>query len=630
MLSTCRESAAPSRMLSGRSAWARVSVLVVGVQMLCAQDGPALYRRFCAACHEPGSADRAPERSYLAGMSPERIVSAMDGGVMFNQARPLSSIQRDAVAEFISGKKLGSGKLEDEPAPSSFCAGAPAKFQVSGSAPAWNGWGANPENQRYQPQGFSATDLSRLKLKWVFGFPGDIRAYSQPTVVGGRLFTGSSAGRVYSLDAKTGCVFWSFRATSFVRSAVMLAPAAIGYVAVFGDGRANVYALDAATGKLQWKVHVDDHPASSVTGGVKIHQNRVYVPVASGEERLAFDSRYECCTFRGSVVALDLATGRQVWKTYIIPEKPHRSGTNRRGVARYGPAGAGIWSSPTVDTRKNVLYVGTGNSSSDPPSPQSDAIVALSLDDGRMLWWKQLAYAGAYNLACGTLRESINCPDSSGEDYDFGSSPILADLPDGRRALVAGQKSGWVHAIDPDRQGQVLWQRRLGRGGVFGGIQWGPAADHNNVYVAISDVDDRRRLLPSGDAVRELNPFSGGGLFGLDLATGTIKWQAEPDRCDDRRPCSPAQSAAITVAGSVVFSGSMIGRLRGYFTETGQVLWTYDTSRSFETVNGVKARGGAIDGPGPVVVHGMLYTNSGYGLYGGHPGNVLLAFALLD
>jgi len=367
-----------------------------------------------------------------------------------------------------------------------------------------------------------------------------------------------------------------------------------------------------------------------VTGGIKIHDGRVYVPIASGEERLAFDGQYECCTFRGSVVALELATGRQVWKTYMIPEEPRRTQINRRGVQQYGPAGAGVWSSPTVDTKKHVLYVGSGNSSSDPPAPQSDALVALSLDDGRMLWWKQLAYAGAYNLACGTLRESTNCPDSSGEDYDFGSAPILVELSDGRRALIAGQKSGWVHAIDPEHKGQVLWQRRLGRGGVFGGIQWGAAVDRKNVYAAIADVDDKRRVLPSGDSVRELNPFSGGGLFGLDLATGAIQWQAEPDKCDDRRPCSPAQSAAITVAGSVVFSGSLIGRLRGYSAEDGQVLWTYDTNRVFETVNGVKARGGAIDGPGPVIIDHILYTNSGYGLYGGQPGNVLLAFAIID
>jgi polyvinyl alcohol dehydrogenase (cytochrome) len=606
-----------------------VTLFLISQVALFARDSASLYRRFCGSCHESEGVQRAPNRRALSEMSAERILASMESGVMFNYARPLASNQRDAVAEYLSGKKLGSGKTEDEPKQSSFCTQAPGHFDVAISSPRWNGWGLNPQNQRYQLQGFSAADLPRLKLKWAFGFPGDIRAYSQPTVVGRRLFIGSASGRVYSLDAKTGCVFWSFRAASFVRNAVIIAPSADGYIAVVGDGRANVYALDAATGKLRWKIRVDDHPASSVTGGIQIHDNRVYVPVASGEERSALDSQYECCTFRGSVVALGLATGRQIWKAYTIPEKPRRTKVNRRGVQQYGPSGAAIWSSPTVDVKKNALYVATGNSYSDPAAPQSNAVVALSIDAGRMLWWKQLTPGDAYNLACGMLRDNTNCPEAQGQDYDFGSAAILVDLSEGRRALVAGQKSGWVHAIDPDHQGKILWQRRIARGGVFGGIQWGPAADANNVYAAISDVDDRRRVLPSGEYVRELNPLSGGGLFALDLATGRTKWQAQPERCDDRQPCSPAQSAAISIAGDVVFSGSISGHLRGYSAATGDVVWTYDTYRPFETVNGVKARGGAIDGPGPVIVDGMLYTNSGYGLYGGQSGNVLLAFSAM-
>ncbi len=611
---------------------ARLLLLLSTIQPMCAQDGASLYRRFCAACHESGAIERAPIRSHLSEMSAERILGSMESGVMFNQARPLASNQRDAVAEYLAGKKLGSGKAEDEPDRSAFCSGAPGTFESPFSAPHWNGWGLTPENSRYQPPamaGLSATDLPRLKLKWAFGFPGDIRAYSQPTIAGGRLFTGSASGRIYSLDVKTGCLFWSFRAASFARSAVVIAPLAGRYIAMFGDGRANVYALDAATGKLLWKTTADDHPARRITGGIKIHNNRAYVPVASGEESSALDPMYGCCTFRGSVVALDLATGRQIWKTFVIPNEPRPTKTNLRGVQQYGPSGAGIWSSPTIDVKRNALYVTTGDSYSDPAAPQSDAVVALSLDTGRILWWKQLTPGDAYNIACGPLRDNTNCPEAQGPDYDFGASAILIELPEARRALIAGQKSGWVHSVDPDRNGEILWQRRIARGGVTGGIQWGPAADRDHVYAAISDIDDRRRLIPGGGTLRELNPLAGGGLFALALATGATKWQAEPGACDDRRPCSPAQSAAVTVAGNIVFSGALSGHLRAYSAATGEVLWTYDTYRPFETINGVKAHGGSIDGPGPVIVDGMLYTNSGYGLYGGQPGNVLLAFSLL-
>jgi polyvinyl alcohol dehydrogenase (cytochrome) len=606
-----------------------ITLFLISQPALFTQDSASLYERFCASCHESEGVQRAPNRRALSEMSAERILASMESGSMFNYARPLASNQRDAVAEYLSGKKFHSGKTEDEPVKSAFCRGAPGAFDNPFSTLYWNGWERTPENHRYQPSAIARlaiADLPNLKLKWAFGFPGDIRAYSQPTIIGGRLFVGSAAGRVYSLDAKTGCIFWSFRAASFVRSTVIVASLGDRYAAIFGDGRANVYALDAAHGGLLWKTTVDDHPARRITGGITIHNHRVYVPVASGEESSAIDPLYQCCTFRGSVVALELASGRHLWKSFVIPDEPRPTKKQRRGVQQYGPSGAGIWSSPTVDLKRNVLYVTTGNSYSDSAAPQSNAFVALSLDTGRLAWWKVFIGGDAFNGACVPLRDNTNCPEAQGPDFDFAASAILADLPEERRALIAGQKSGWIYAVDPDRNGELLWQRRIARGGLAGGIQWGAAADQNHVYVAIADTDDRRRLMPGGVSVRELNPFAGGGLFALALSTGATKWQADPIACDDRRPCSPGQSAAVSIAGDIVFSGSISGHLRAYSVATGEVVWTYDTYRPFETVNGVKARGGAIDGPGPVIVDGMVYTNSGYGLYGGQSGNVLLAF----
>jgi len=240
----------------------------------------------------------------------------------------------------------------------------------------------------------------------------------------------------------------------------------------------------------------------------------------------------------------------------------------------------------------------------------------------------------AFNLACGAAG-GVNCPESNGPDFDFGSSPILVNLSNGKRALIAGQKSGMVHALDPDQQGEVLWQVRVGQGGTAGGVQWGSAVDDQNVYVALSDVSSTRSANPVPNAqksftgnYRVLDPKKGGGLFALRLATGERAWYAPPPGCGEKLGCSPAQSAAVTLIPGVVFSGSLDGHLRGYSTKDGRIVWDVDTAQGFPTVDGVKANGGSIDGPGPVVVGGTLYVNSGYGFIGGMPGNVLLAYSV--
>jgi len=195
-------------------------------------------------------------------------------------------------------------------------------------------------------------------------------------------------------------------------------------------------------------------------------------------------------------------------------------------------------------------------------------------------------------------------------------------LRSGQRVLVVGQKSGVVHALDPDQEGKILWQTRVGKGGPLGGIMWGSAADQDHVYVANSDV----RFSPSG--YKTLDPNAGGGLFALDLATGKISMQVAPVPCGSRSRCSPALSAAVTAIPGVVFSGGVSGLLRAYDTDDARLLWEVDTAREYPVVNGVSARGGAMDGPGPTIVDGMLYVNSGYAQWGGQSGNVLLAFEI--
>jgi polyvinyl alcohol dehydrogenase (cytochrome) len=581
---------------------------------LAAPDGADLYTRNCAVCHEALAV--LQNHVALKTMSPEYIVNVLNNGAMRLQAAKLTPNERAAVAEFLTGKPVPSVPASD----AGKCTGpAPTSF----AGPAWNGWGADLENSRSQSAemaGLTADQVPRLKLKWAFGFPGDYSAYSQPAIAGGRVFVGSIGGHVYSLDAEKGCAYWTFDAGAGVRSALTIGP---GDVAYFGDVHANVYAVNANTGNLVWKTSADDYPTARITAAPKLYEGRLYVGVASRDEWHSTDPRFECCKFRGSVLALDAKTGKQIWKTYTISETARPTKKTKAGTQLWGPSGVGVWTSPTIDVQRKVLYIGTGDGYSEPATPHSDAILALDLGTGKIVWARQITEGDVFNGNCLQAKVST-CPDKVGPDSDFGSSPILRTLASGRRVLIAGQKSGVLHALDPDDKGRILWQTRIGKGGMLGGIQWGPAADRETAYVALSDLG----LIPAPEGVIP-DPKTGGGLFAIQMATGEKLWSALPPDGGCQTPhCSPAQSAAVTVIPGVVFSGSLDGHLRAYSSRDGKILWDYDTVRNFETVNGVPAKGGALDGPGPAVSGGIVVTNSGYGFFNGMPGNVLLAFGV--
>ena len=507
-----------------------------------------------------------------------------------------------------------------DPTNNAKCANNSDGFPQRLDGPRWNGWGVDINNSRFQPTamaGLTPEQVPRLQLKWAFGFPGASTANAQPTIVGGLLFVGGNDRKVYALDAKSGCTRWTFATEAVVRTAISVGPiSGTDQLAVFfGDVRGSAYAVNATTGALMWKTKVDDHPAARIVGAPTLYSGALYVPVSSFEEATGSQPTYQCCTFRGSVVALDSATGKQIWKTYTIPEAPRPTNRNAIGTQLYGPAGAAVWSAPTIDVQRHAVYVATGNSYSNPPSDTSDAILAFDLATGRMLWHRQATARDSFVVACyGT--DQTNCPENHGPDSDFGQSPILVSLHNGQRVLVVGQKSGVVYALDPDQEGKILWQTRIGKGGPLGGIMWGSAADEEHVYVANSDL--RGSMSP--------DPAAGGGLFALDLATGKISLEVPPVPCGDRSQCSPALSSAVTEIPGVVFSGGVSGYLRAYATADAKLLWEVDTAHEFRTVNGISANGGAMDGPGPTIVDGMLYVDSGYAQWGGLPGNVLLAF----
>lgn len=595
------------------------SALVLGQEPPLGTPGQVVYRQHCASCHDaaPGSAEasRAPSREALREKSRDMIVAALSaGGSMAPMATGLTAVEKAAVAAFLS--PVASAPADPT---AGRCAVQPDTLPDPARLPQWNGWGNDPTNARFQPAaaaGLTPRTVPRLALKWAFGIPGGTAMTAQPTVFAGRLFFGSESGVVYALDAATGCTYWQFKAAGGVRSAVSVGPVAgtrpVRYAAYFGDFRANVYAVDARTGDEIWRVKVEDHASARITGAPTLAEGRLYVPVSSLEELPGARPDYPCCTFRGSVVALDASTGRQVWKTYTIPEAPAMAGQNARGTPLWKPAGAAVWAAPTVDLARKVVYVATGNAYTEPAPPTSDAVLALSLDTGAIQWVSQVTPDDAYVVGC--KPDNDNCPDDVGPDFDFGSSPILRRLGSGRSVIVVGQKSGVAYGMDPDRKGAVVWRYRAGQGSALGGIEWGSAADDRAMYIPVSDVLHAEA----------------GGLHAVGIGSGERIWHtpAPALSCKGGMGCSAAQSAAISVMPGVVFSGAIDGHLRAYDTGDGRIIWDFDTVRDFETVNGVQASGGSIDGPGPTIAGGMVYTGSGYGRWRGRPGNVLLAFGV--
>src|SRR2546425_5924079 len=586
-----------------------------------------LFKQDCASCHETAAAApgaRIPPVSVLKAMTPTAILRALESGIMKSQAAVLSANERQAVANFL-GTAVTVERKRDEianPCP----AGAGWK-----DAPGWSTWGAGLTNMRFQAAkeaGLRAEDLPKLSVKWAFAFPDTVVLRSQPAVYRGRVFVGSQDGSVYSLDAETGCVHWSTTVQAEVRSGITVAEVEGKPALFFGDSSGYLYGLDAATGKQLWKLSLDDHPTAKATSTPVFYQGRLYVGMSSLEEAISVSPAYVCCTFRGSVSAVQASDGKVVWKTYMVEGTPKEQPKTKRGSAVMGPSGVGVWTAPTLDTDHGVMYVTTGDNYSDPPTPFSDAVVALQMSTGGILWSKQLTAGDAWNSSC-YLAGKVNCPDSDGPDFDFASSAALVSLGNGRRALLLGQKSGMAYAIDPDRRGQILWRGRGGEGGTVGGIEWGGATEGRNFYVALSDVGFAVQLKPgSNDRKYELDPKKGGGMFAFRVDNGQRIWQTPPPGCGDRRPWSPAQSAAVTAIPGAVFSGSLDGHLRAYCATSGKILWDYDTNREFKNVNGVSGHGGVLDWVGPIVAGGMLFVNSGSAQRNGLPGNVLLAFGV--
>jgi polyvinyl alcohol dehydrogenase (cytochrome) len=579
--------------------------------------GAEIYGGVCSACHDAGL-NRAPQRTMLELMTPESIDLALTEGVMRAQGAGLTQKDRRMVAEYISGRPMG-GQIR----PPLMCVGHARRFDM-GDPPALAGWGLTPSNSHAIPTelaGIGRGDVAGLKLKWAVAFPNAIRARSQPTVAGGAIFVGSHDGTVFALDWKTGCARWTFHAAAEVRTGIVVSPWRAGNAAAkplvyFGDLVGGVYAVNARTGTLVWKSRPDPHPNTTITAAPVLHGDRLYVAVSSLEEARAASPSYACCTFRGSMVAYDAATGAVVWQTFMT-DPPVEQGLSSSGVRLFGPSGVALWNSPAIDEKRGRLYFGTGDNYSAPDTATSDSIVALDLATGKIAWSYQAQEKDAWNVACDRA-EKANCPAENGPDFDFGAGVVLASASNGRDYILAGQKSGMLYAVDPD-SGKLVWKTKVGRGGVIAGIHFGLAAVGDAVFVPVSDVPDGRTY---SEPPRP-------GLYAIDIKTGDYLWKAPaPDVCAGRAFCHPGYAAAITATPELVLAGGGDGHLRAYDARDGKVLWDYDTWRAFTTVNGAPAHGGSIGGgAGPIAYKGMVVTNSGYGFAGAMGGNVLLAFS---
>jgi polyvinyl alcohol dehydrogenase (cytochrome) len=574
----------------------------------------------CAVCHVIRTLMPTPEQ--MKKIPPKEIYAALRHGVMQEAAIGLDDGTLHALANFLGGPEPQEKRLANGGAV--LCRGT---GPASKTTAAWPGWSLDATNTRSLARELSTTDAQNIRLKWVFVFPDTQiwKGAANPLAVAdGRVYVGSINKWVYALDAQTGCAYWAFEADGRVRSNAAVADG----VVVFADLLTNVYGLDARTGKLLWRQLAETQATARITGSVTVHKGRVYVPVSSIQEGIAVNPALSCCTTNGSVVAYDLKTGKRLWQTYMIDQPLRYLGKNPKGANRYGPSGVSIFVAPTIDAKRGLLYVGTANQHTEPLVPESDAVVALDLVTGAKRWVTTLApeqFGGKdiYHIGCeewaNATREGCPPVNPKGQgDRDFAAPVMLVKRTDGKDVLVAGSKDGMLYALDPEANGKVLWNLRVGKGGELGGIEYGMATDGTLVYAPV--VDWSIGVEPDG------------ALNAVDLMTGKLTWRTPTPKegCTGKEErCTNGLASPALVVGDLVFSGGLDGVLRAYDRREGTIVWSYDAVQSYKGVNGLEGNGGAFGMGGAVVVGDMLYVTSGLEIYNiSLPGNVLLAFEL--
>lgn len=610
------------------------------------------FENGCAVCHDnspdgrPISGGTAPSgmpsRFDIQNMEAEALLAVLNRPIAAHQESERfriwdSDVYKRAVVELVTGKPFGGVAHRKASAMPNRC-DRPINLDDWEDQPSWNGWDPGMGINRFASEdvgGITAADLPKMQLKWVFAFPdAGVANWSQPSVVGGTLYMTSDNFFIYALDARSGCVHWSYRAQTAVRGAVKVGPVdgvpGVRFGAYFGDMNGVVYGVNAETGEEMWTMRADDHPQAKITSAVRLDSTgeRLYVPVASWEEQPGSYVEYECCTFQGSVVAVDVTNGKKIWQTYPFPERPRPlNKTNSAGTPLFGPAGAGIWSSLTIDEKRRAIYAptgncnitehfGTGNVSFD--GGACDSILAVDMDSGRKLWMTNLLPASSDRDegGCGRGPERlVNCPGYIQGPGDDVNQAIMVDLPDGRSVLLGVQESGRITALDPDDDGAVLWVAQAGDRLATNASGWGGASDGELFYRPLNFRD------------------TSGAVAAMRVTTGERVWYTELPKIEDCDlpgwgACSSGITAAATALPGAVLTGSSEGTLRAYASSNGGILWEFPTQQRYEAVNGVPAFGGAIGATSPTIVDGMMFMGSGYSIFGSKPGNVLLAFEI--
>ena len=412
--------------------------------------GEKLFDRHCASCHD-NPAMHAPSREALSGFSKETVMVALEFGKMQPMATHLSKTERGLIAIYLAGSAPADEWIAEH--------GCEAAAAEGGTEYVTN-WGLGNHNRRFVPDaraGIDRANVAELELAWSLAFPKVTDMRSQPAIIGNTLYFGDKTGKLYAIDRKTGCIRAHTEVLSGIRSAITVATLGNGRkLLVFADSMASIYALDPVTLKTVWQQAARIYDTSVITGSISYHDDRLFVPVSSYEVAVSGSPSHVCCKSHGGVIALNATDGRQLWEWHGTAEATVQ-GKNPAGADIYGPSGVSVWSTPTIDAKRNRIYFGTGENLSRPATDTSDAIIALDMDSGELIWKFQALADDVWNAAC--LNGGPNCPTNPGGDFDFGASVILAQLPVGRELLLAGQKSGDVYALSPD--GEVLWRQQV-------------------------------------------------------------------------------------------------------------------------------------------------------------------------
>tara|TARA_Y100000052_G_scaffold27549_1_gene36160 strand:- start:7065 stop:8945 length:1881 start_codon:yes stop_codon:yes gene_type:complete len=595
-----------------------------------AHPGEIVYEQFCAACHNNPEQTRAPGKDALAQYPRTQIRSSLISGVMQAQGGMLSSEQIEQVSAYL-GQDVG---VDDAWIEAMACPADRAATTLD-VAPTVSTFGFDHRNARrldYSETGLSEADFESLELAWAVGFPKAVSMRSQPAIVGSSLFipVGESDGRLFAFDIseEEPCLQWVYEQDVTLRSSAAYGVLPDGQPAVFvGDRTGSVHTVNAKTGELIWKGSAGLYQASMITGTPQLVGDKLIVPSSMAEIMIGANNAHECCKTHGGVVALDAMTGERVWEYHTMPAaEPVRDRGD--GKMLYGPSGAPVWNSPAIDLERGQLYIGTGEATSPPAHVNTDALIAIDLETGEENWAFQATANDIYLVGCRS-EDQLNCvprTETVYRDVDFGASTVLATSPSGTDLLLAGQKSGTVWALDPDT-GEVIWRRDIGTGGPSGGIHWGIAVDDTHVYAPISFPG---RDLPDYEVPDDIKP----GLYAVSLETGEIDWAFQVEAsCDEAsKQFTPrcemmfGLSGAPSIIGDYVVTGGLDGWLYVIDKSSGELVWKYQTSREYQTLNGVEAHGGAIDNASIVGSNGTLFVNSGYGLFGAGAGNVMLAF----